>query len=185
MKILNIVATTATALICIAALIKSFLPRKAAADSLERRTTDVIGGFADRWHWVIFALIMALSTFLRFYRLSEVPSGLNPDGTASAYEAWSLINYGVDRQLHRYPVYLINFGDGQSVMYSWLISLSFRLFGTVNAFSIRFPMAFFGVLSTAAVYSLCRTVISKRFALLGAMLTDLPAYFHSSSSVRA
>ena len=49
--------------------------------------------------------------FTRLFLLNEVLYGLHVDEAGMAYDAFSLANWGVDRYLNSYPVYLINYGD--------------------------------------------------------------------------
>ena len=48
---------------------------------------------------------------MRLLFLNEVPFGLHVDEAGMAYDAFSFANWGVDRYLNSYPVYLINYGD--------------------------------------------------------------------------
>lgn len=68
------------------------------------------------------------------------------DEAATAYSAWCLANYGVDRYLKSWPVYLLNFDGGQSIMYGYLLAGLFKLFG-YHVFLIRLPGIFFSFLN--------------------------------------
>lgn len=88
---------------------------------------------------IIFAII-----FLHFYKLSEIPYGLNVDEVGSAYDAYCIAKYGVDRYAKSYPVYFTNYGDGQNALYTYLTALFFRLFGTSKTV-IRMGIALFAL----------------------------------------
>ena len=92
------------------------------------------------------AVLLVLFLFVHLYALDELPGGLNIDEVATAYDAWSLVNYGVDRHLDPFPVYPTNYGDGQSPLYGWMLAGLIALTGTINTFIIRLPAALFGLI---------------------------------------
>lgn len=80
-----------------------------------------------KWLLLGIASLILLST--RLYKLTEVPFGLHVDEAGMAYDAWSLANFGIDRYLNKFPVYFINFGGGQSILYGYLTAVLIKLFG--------------------------------------------------------
>lgn len=95
--------------------------------------------------YIVFAIFFFLAT--RLFRLNIIPFGYHYDEAGMAYDAYCLANYGVDRYLNSYPLYLHNYGGGQSVLYVYCCALLIRIFGTVNAWIIRLPAVFFSFLS--------------------------------------
>lgn len=83
-------------------------------------------------------LILFVCIFVHIYRITEIPFGINVDEMGMAYDAWSLNNYGVDRYLKSFPVYLTNFGGGQSVLYAYLCTF-FLKFADLSVLVIRLP----------------------------------------------
>ena len=65
---------------------------------------------------LFFCLIGILA---RLILIGQVPYGLNQDEASAGYEAWSILNYGIDRHGISYPVHLIAWGSGQNIAYSW------------------------------------------------------------------
>ena len=59
----------------------------------------------------------------------DIPYGIHIDEAGMGYDAWSLQKYHVDRWLNHFPVYLINFGGGQSALYAYLCAMFIKLFG--------------------------------------------------------
>ena len=51
-------------------------------------------------------------------------------------------------------------------LYFWLECLFFSLFGKINEFSARFPVALCGVLTSFLVYFTGRKIISRKFGIL-------------------
>lgn len=76
-----------------------------------------------------FLGLAVLFYFTHLYRLFDTPYGLHIDEIGMGFDAWTLANFGVDRYLHRYPVYLINFGGGQSAMHAYLVAVLIKIFG--------------------------------------------------------
>src|SRR4051812_29445262 len=66
----------------------------------------------------IFVLIVALSTFLRFYRFPSLPTGLLQDEASAGYETYALLLRGTDRWGNPWPVYFPSWGSGQNVLLS-------------------------------------------------------------------
>lgn len=88
---------------------------------------------------VICIGLIALCIHLAY--LGEVPYGLHLDELGTGYDAWAIANYGVDRYLKSFPVYLINFGGGQNSLYCYLCVIFIKFFG-FSTTTIRLP-AFF------------------------------------------
>lgn len=101
-------------------------------------------------NWII---ILLFTCFLLTHGLflSSIPRGICIDEAAAAYDGWCLENLGTDREGTPNPIYLRNFGGGQSVSYAFLLSLLFRVMG-VSLFSIRMPI--FIAMIIFAVYGL-------------------------------
>lgn len=83
-------------------------------------------------------VLFTICIFVHLYKISELPFGINIDEMGMSYDAWCLSNYGVDRYLNSYPVYLTNFGGGQSALYAYLCAFVLKFFD-ISAFSIRLP----------------------------------------------
>ena len=88
--------------------------------------------------WIALALVVA--AVFRFWQLDMLPTGYNNDEMGTAYDAWSLLNYGVDRYRNSWPVYLTNYGDGQSILYGYMMVACFAIFG-YGKLAIRLPAA--------------------------------------------
>lgn len=97
-------------------------------------------------YWICTCLIFLTFLVTRLWNLMTIPFGLHVDEASMAYSAWSLANFGVDRYLKSWPVYLINFDGGQSVLYCYLCAGLFKLFGYAPLL-IRLPALFFSFLT--------------------------------------
>lgn len=55
-------------------------------------------------------------------------------------------------------------------LYFWGECLSFAIFGKVNEFTARFPVALYGILSTFLVYFVGKKVVSRRYGFISAII---------------
>ena len=58
---------------------------------------------------------MAVGLLVRAWAFGSIPPGLNQDEASTAYDAFCLIHYGMDRNGFHLPVMLVSWGSG---MYS-------------------------------------------------------------------
>jgi 4-amino-4-deoxy-L-arabinose transferase-like glycosyltransferase len=110
---------------------------------------------------VIFISILVVAASLRFYHLATLPSALNRDEAALAYNAFLLKETGKDEWQRSWPVALESFGDYKLPGYPLLIVASFSFFG-FNDFAVRFPSALAGVLLVGLAYVFSRNVLHLR-----------------------
>lgn len=123
----------------------------------------------NRINWYVIGGIFLLGCLVRIAFLSRYPLGLHQDEAYSAYNAWAVMNYGVDSYGYTRPVYYTVWGSGMSVLYSYL-TMPFLALGGVNVWMIRLPQAILGSISVLAAYGLGKELLSKRFGLLFAAL---------------
>ena len=95
---------------------------------------------------VLYLLLFALALFVRVYKLGILPYGLHVDEAGMAYDAWSLANWGLDRYYKFYPVYFLNYGSGQSVLYGYCCALLMKFFKP-GMVLYRIPAVVFGMLT--------------------------------------
>lgn len=100
---------------------------------------------------IIFILIMIIAVFSRGYRLNNLPVGIHVDEAGMAYDAFCLATNGTDRWLNSFPVYLENFGGGQSALYAYLAAIFIKVFG-LNMISIRLPAFILSIAAIVLVY---------------------------------
>lgn len=103
--------------------------------------------------FILFALIVVLASFLRLYRLSSVPPGVNQDEASIGYTAYSLLHTGRDEYGRSFPLSFQSFGDWKLPVYIYTTVPFVSLFG-VSELAVRFPSAIFGILSVAFTFFL-------------------------------
>lgn len=118
---------------------------------------------------LLLILVLIIGFVVRLYHLGSLPIGLNQDEAYAGYEAYSLLNYGMDSHGYVNPVYFISWGSGMNVLYSYLTIPFLLLTGNhLTVFAIRLPQAVFSCLALIAFYFLLKKLFSNKWkALLG------------------
>ncbi len=111
---------------------------------------------------IILILILALAAFLRFYKISIYPPGLYIDEVSIGYNAYTILQKGVDQHGVKYPIWFKAFGEYKLPVYIYLTSLTMFVFGK-SVFSVRFFSAFFGILTILFFYLFVKDLLKKEF----------------------
>ncbi len=98
--------------------------------------------------------IFIAAFLLRFYQLGDYPKGFHRDEAFFGYNAYSLFKTGRDISGNFFPLHLASYLYSPAG-YSYLAIPEIAIFG-LNEFSVRFPSAFFGALSTPLFYILLK-----------------------------
>ena len=163
---INIITNISIILIYVLVIIAVFTKKKVKNENTK------LDYFINKYHIFILISIFIIALFIRLYDISELPKGLHCDEAGMAYDAYCLSEYGVDRYLNNNPIYLINFGGGQSVFYAFLTSIFIKLFG-LSTIIIRLPAVLLSLTSIIIFYLLIKENINKKAALLGAFLITI------------
>lgn len=111
-----------------------------------------------RREYIGLILILLLAVFLRFWQLGKNPPSLTWDEAAWGYNAYSL---GIDAkdEFGRFlPLnYLESFGDFKPPVYAYLDIIPVKILG-LTELAVRFPSAFFGVLTVLVTYFLTKRI---------------------------
>ena len=119
-----------------------------------------------KYELMLFVIIL-IGCLIRCVGLSDFPRGLNPDETSSAYEAWAISNYGIDRNGNEFPVFLVSWGSGQNALYTYLLIPFIKLLG-LTEFATRLPMAIISCTSLIVIYCLFKEVYNKKMGVIAA-----------------
>lgn len=125
----------------------------------------------EKKQWLIVAAIMLVGILVRLLLVGRYPAGLNQDEASAGYDAFAVLNYGIDRNGIHNPMHLIAWGSGQNMAYSWLCMPFIALFG-LSAVTVRVPMAIVGSISVALFYFFLKNIRGedKRLVYLGTFL---------------
>lgn len=91
-------------------------------------------------------LLFIVGIAVRIVLLDRIPAGLNQDEAAIGYDAWALLQAGIDRNGVSWPVHFISWGSGQNALYAYL-SMPFIALAGLSVLSIRMLAASSGVLA--------------------------------------
>ena len=112
----------------------------------------------------LFLALILVGAAVRLLWLGEIPQGLNADEASAGYDAWALLEHGIDRHGYRYPVHLVAWGGGQNALYGYLAMPFIKLLG-LNPLSFRLPQALLGVAALFVMYAVGRRLAGRGFAL--------------------
>ena len=125
-----------------------------------------------RRYRIIAAALLALGCAARLIALAALPAGLNQDEASALYDAWAILNYGVDRNMNRLPVLLVSWGSGQNALLSYLALPFIALLGP-TVWALRLPMALSGCLTLWLFYKTALRARGGRFALAALLFLAL------------
>ena len=109
---------------------------------------------------------------LRLYKIGQLPLGFNQDEASLGYDAFSILNYGVDRNGISLPVHLIAWGSGQNALYAYMCMPFIKLFG-LTEFAIRLPMALIGCISLVIMKKTLETIGTAKLTAIGVFLFSI------------
>lgn len=131
---------------------------------------------------LIFLVILLLGIIVRIYKLYEIPSGIHIDEAGMFIDASMLERYGVDRWGNSFPVYLQNFGGGQSAMYAYITAILIKIF-SCSYLLIRIPALIFGILVIILSYFITKELTNQKQALFVMAMASFCPYFIQSSRI--
>lgn len=123
----------------------------------------------QRCFWILFSVFLLLGIFIRVWRFGTVPGGINQDEAFAGYEAWALLNFGLDSSGHSFPVYLTAWGSGMNALASYLMMPFIAVFG-LEVWVIRLPQLIVSCLTLVAVFGIVRRLAGGRAALIALLL---------------
>lgn len=122
--------------------------------------------------FIFFILIIITS----IYKLGIVPNGIHVDEAGMFYDASLLAKFGYDRYLNKLPVYLINYGGGQSAMYAYLTAILIKIFQN-KLILMRIPSILFRIISFISAYYLIENEKNKLKRIIFLFLLTITPYF--------
>jgi len=99
---------------------------------------------------IILIGIILLAAVLRLWKLNSYPA-LNADEAAIGYNAYSLIQTGLDEHGHPWPIHFQSFNDYKPGAYFYLVLPFVKVMG-LSEWAVRLPNAIFGILTVFVLY---------------------------------
>lgn len=115
---------------------------------------------------IIVIITIIFGVLIRMIGIGEYPNALNVDEASAGYEAFSILNYGIDRNGNHMPVFLVAWGSGQNALYSYCMIPFIAILG-LTTFSIRLPMAILGGITLFIFYCLLKRVSNQKVGIIG------------------
>ena len=134
----------------------------------------------EKIYFIILVLILLVGIITRVFKFGEIPIGINVDEAGIMYDAYCIANYGTDRFNNSFPVYMINFGGGQSALYTYIAAIFIKIFG-FSLTVVRIPALFFSILYMIFAFLLVKDLKNKKLAiLLEFLIVIVPWHFMQS-----
>ena len=163
MTIIDLISIIILMLLLAYSVIQKYIDEKNGIDN--SKTESKIDEFCNKHYkkiWIVFIIILF---FTVVYKFGEIPTYLGCDEAGMAYDAYCLSEYGTDRYMNQYPLYLTNFGQGQSSLCAYLAVIFIKILGP-NVIAYRMPMLLVYIVSVIASYLMVSKFKNKKFALL-------------------
>lgn len=125
---------------------------------------------------ILLLVIILVASFLRIYKIAEIPASLSWDEAAVGYNAWSIANFGKDEWGKQFPLIFHSFLDDKHPVHIYFTAISVKILG-LSEFSTRLPSATFGILNVIVFFYLVSTLFkSKAAGLWGAFVMAISPY---------
>ena len=121
---------------------------------------------SSRWIYLVLMIIGILS---RVVLLGKIPGGINQDEAYATYEAYSLIETGMDSRGYVNPVYFVSWGSGMNALLTYILIPFVKIMG-LTVMTPRIPMVILSILTMPAFYGVMRRTFNERIALIGLFL---------------
>lgn len=137
---------------------------------------------AERINWWFLAMVLVFAIGIRVWQLSSLPTMLNRDEAALAYNAYLLVEQGKDEWHQPWQMTLKSFGDEKLVGYVLLLAPLIAIW-PFQDWAVRFPSAVAGVLLIPCswfifTYALKKSNLSA--GLAAGFIATTPVFFFYS-----
>lgn len=135
-------------------------------------------------YYLCIAMITGVIILSRLYQLGSVTEYLYCDEAGLMYNIKSLLNYGVDVSGNSWSIYPVNYGDGQSALYTYLTLMICRVLG-VNPCTIRLTAVIFSMVTYIFGFQIVKEIYhnNRRIQILYAILFMTAPYFFLSGRI--
>ncbi len=107
----------------------------------------------------ILIVILAIASFLRLWRISEVPVSLFGDEIDVGYHAYSILKTGRDYYGDFMPLHFHSLAEWRTPLYLYSSVPTVALFG-ITPLGVRLPAAVFGILGVIGIYLFVKEFLS-------------------------
>ncbi len=121
---------------------------------------------------LIAFIIIAIGVLVRVINFGKMPLGFNQDEAFAAYEAFSLINYGVDSAGNPFPTYFVSWGSGMNVLESYL-AIPFMLIFGYSEVAFRLPSLISAIITLPVFWLLLKRLFNNTVAIIGLFILSI------------
>lgn len=114
---------------------------------------------------ILLVSILLIASFLRLWKLDQVPSSLFGDELDVGYHAYSILHTGRDYHGNFMPLQFHSLAEYRTPLYLYSSVPTVALFG-INAWGVRLPAALFGILGIWGIYLLVKEMINAKWQML-------------------
>lgn len=114
--------------------------------------------------------ILLIASFLRLWKITEVPVSLFGDELDVGYQAYSILETGKDYSGNPWPLHFQSLAEFRTPLYLYSAVPTVALFG-ISPLGVRLPAAIFGILGILMFYFLVREITKdEKIALVSALV---------------
>lgn len=111
-------------------------------------------------------LIFALGAVVRIYRFGSIPQGIYQDEATLAYDAWSLVHFGVERNGTTFPIIFPAYGSGQSGTLAGYLAMPFMLFFGLHPVTTRIVNLLMSLIALPVAYGIGKEIKNERLGTI-------------------
>lgn len=127
------------------------------------------------WHIVLLLFFCVIGFIIRLYKIQTFPP-VDIDEYGVAYNAYSILHYGVDEWGVKLPLFFKSFGDYKLPLDIYLVVFFYKILGE-NFIALRLPSILFGVAYIPTMYLLMQAVTKdKKISLISAAIMVFAPY---------
>lgn len=123
----------------------------------------------EQWFLVCVVAVILLFSLFRFSFLTEFPSGFFVDESSIGYNAWSILQSGVDEHEAAFPLYFKAFGDYKNPLFVYSVVPLLAVFGN-SITTVRLTAALWGAGALIVFFFLLRRTGLPRLGVWSAGL---------------
>jgi len=116
-------------------------------------------------HNILIAILFIIGFAARLLFLADFPKGIMQDEAFSVWQAWALLEHGLDVGGYENAVIIPYYGVGAAPFYYHFCEIFIAIFG-VDIFAVRLANAILGCLTLIIAYFFAKKMIDKKFAML-------------------
>lgn len=121
-------------------------------------------------------IIILLASFLRVYKLGDIPPSASWDEAAVGYNAYAIANWGKDEWGHSFPLMFKSFEDDKHPIHIYFTALAIKIVG-LSDFGTRLAPAIFGVFNVLLLFLLSKKLFkSEILGLIAAIFLAISPY---------